>query len=69
VARRAFVESLFTKYDSMMDSNYKKTVTEKNKRVAEFFTTILNNISPDQKKILIDTIRDRANQLVKISKF
>lgn len=69
VARRSFVGGLFTKYETMMDPSYKKTVTEKNKRVAAFFTNILNNMSADQKKVLIDTIRDRANQLVKISKF
>lgn len=69
VARRSFVGGLFTKYETMMDLKYKKIVTEKNKRVAAFFTNILNNMSTDQKKVLIETIRDRANQLIKISKY
>lgn len=68
VARKSFVEGIFTKYESMMDPGYKKLVNEKNKRVAIFFTNILNKMSEDQKQTLIETIRDRANQLIKISK-
>lgn len=68
VARKSFVEGMFTKYETMIDPAYKKIVTEKNKRVAVFFTNILNKMSADQKKTLVETIRDRANQVVKISK-
>lgn len=68
VARKAFVEGLFTKYEATMDPGYKKIIDAKNKRVAAFFANVLNKISDDQKKTLIETIRDRANQVVKISK-
>lgn len=66
--RRLFIEELFTKYHSVIDSNYKKMIEEKNKRVADFFANVLNKISDDQKQTLIETIRDRAHQIIKISK-
>ena len=68
VARKSFVEGIFIKYEAMKDPAYNKLIDDKHKRVAGFFANILNNISADQKKTLIDTIRDRANQVVRISK-
>lgn len=68
VARKKYVERLFTNYDSMLDPNYKKILVEKHNRVAAFVTNILNKMSEDQRQTLVETIRDRANQLLKISK-
>ena len=68
VARRKYVEKLFTNYDSMLDPSYKKVLVEKHNKVAAFVTNILNKMDEDQKKTLAETIRDRANQLIKISK-
>jgi len=68
VARRSFVEGIFTKYEAMKDPAYNKVIDDKHKRVAVFFANILNNMPADQKKTLINTIRDRANQVVRISK-
>lgn len=67
-ARKAFVEKLFTSYESLRESGYAKIAEAKNKQVASFVTSMLNKISAEQKKTLVDTIRDRANQLIKISK-
>lgn len=67
-ARKKYVEKLFTNYDSMRDSNYTKRVVEKNKKVASFVTYILNSMTEEQRSTLVATLRDRANQLIKISK-
>jgi hypothetical protein len=68
LARKKFVEKFFTNYDSMLDSNYKKVLAEKHNRVAAFVTNLLNKMPEDQRQTLVETIRDRANQLLKISK-
>lgn len=68
LTRKSYVEKLFTNYESEMDPKYKKIIEEKNIKVATFFANILNKISNDQKQIFIDIIRDRANQIIKISK-
>jgi len=67
-ARKLFIEGIFIKYQDVMDPTYKKVIDEKNKRVEAYFANVLNNMSDDQKKTLIDTIRERANQVMKISK-
>lgn len=68
VARKKYVERLFTNYDSMLEPGYKKVLIEKHNRVASFVTSILNKMPEDQKKTLVETIRERANQLIRISK-
>lgn len=67
-ARKVYVEKLFTSYESLREPSYAKIAEAKQKQVAGFVTSMLNKISADQKKTLVDTIRDRANQLIKISK-
>lgn len=67
-ARRKYVEKLFTQYDIMREPGYTKLITEKNKKVAGFVTSILNSMTDDQRSSLVTTLRDRANQLIKISK-
>lgn len=68
VARKKYIEKLFTNYDSMIEPSYKKVLAEKHNRVAVFVTNVLNRMSEDQRQTLVETIRDRANQLIKISK-
>ena len=67
-ARKLFIEGIFTDYSSKVSANYKKVIDEKNKNIAEFFTHIINTMADKQKQTLINTIRDRANQIIKISK-
>ena len=43
-------------------------IEDRNKNVAAFFTHFLNTMSATQKQTLIETIKDRANQIIKISK-
>lgn len=66
--RKKFVEGIFTKYESMMDPGYRTMVSNRNKKVAVFVSHFLNKMSEDQRQTLVTTIRDRANQLIKISK-
>ena len=66
--RAAFLEGVFTKNSITMNPNYKKMIEDRNKNVAAFFTHFLNTMSASQKQTLIDTIKDRANQIIKISK-
>lgn len=68
IARKKFVEKFFTNYESMQDPAYKKVIFEKHNKVASFVTSILNKMPEDQKQTLIENIRDRANQLIKISR-
>ena len=68
VARKIFIEEVFTNYSTKMSSEYKKIIDEKNKNIAEFFAHVLNTMADNQKQTLINTIRDRANQIIKISK-
>ncbi len=67
-ARKNYVQKLFTSYESLREPGYAKIAEAKTRQVTGFVTSMLNRISPDQKKTLIDTIRDRANQLINISK-
>jgi hypothetical protein len=67
-ARKKFVEKLMTNYESLKETNYNKLMLEKNKKVAGFVTQILNSMKDDQRKTLIEELRERANQLMKISK-
>jgi hypothetical protein len=68
VARKKYVEKLLINYDSMIDKDYAKIINEKNKKVSDFVTSILNTMSDGQRSVLVETLRDRANQLIKISK-
>ncbi len=67
-ARKIYVQKLFTNYDSLQDPSYKKVLEEKHNRVAMFVTNFLNKMSDEQRQTIVETIRDRANQLIKISK-
>ena len=67
-ARRKYVERLCNDYGSMRELRFVKAVEEKNKKVTVFVTSVISKMTSDQKKTLIETIRERANQLVKISK-
>ena len=68
VARKLFIERIFTNYSGTLSSDHKKIIDEKNNKVAVFFTHVLNTMPDNQKQTLINTIRDRANQIIKISK-
>ncbi len=68
MGRKKFLEDIFTRYSTTMDPEYKKIIDEKNKNIATFFTLFLNTMTAAQKQTLIDTIKDRANQIIKISK-
>lgn len=67
-SRKAYVEKLFTNFESARGESYSKIVEDHNKKVVSFVTGMLNKMPQDQKKSLVDIIRDRANQLIKISR-
>ena len=66
-ARKQFVEKLFTQYESLYEPGFSKVSKERNAKVVKNVTAILNMMSDDQRKVLVETLRDRANQLKKIS--
>lgn len=66
--RKNYVKKLFNSYESLKEPSYAKMTEAKSRQVAGFVTSMVNRISPDQKKTLINTIRDRANQLINISR-
>ena len=66
--RRIFVSKITTKFDQLYESKLSKAYVVRNTRVMGLVASILNKISDDQRQSLVDTLRDRANQLIKISK-
>lgn len=58
-----FVSQLFTNYESMRDPDYAKASSIYQKKLLELVVVILNQLTPEQKKHLIDTIKDRAEQI------
>nr|BDT27571.1 DUF6279 family lipoprotein [Bacteriovorax sp. HI3] len=67
-ARGKFVEGIFTRYESMREPAYSKLTNEKDREVIALVTSILNKMTDSQRETLIETLRDRANQLIKLSK-
>ncbi|MBY0413471.1 MAG: hypothetical protein K2Q18_04870, partial [Bdellovibrionales bacterium] len=67
-ARRKYVENIFNNYESIKGPIYARIMNEKTQKVAEFVTRVLNTMTEDQRNTLIHSLRDRANQLIKISK-
>ena len=68
IERKKFVERVFTNYESMVEPQYKAIINGKHKRVAAFVTNILNGLTENQRETLVETIRERANQIIKISR-
>lgn len=67
-ARGKFVENLFSRYETMREPAYSKLTNEQDKKVIGLVKSILNKMTDSQRETLIDTLRDRANQLIKLSK-
>lgn len=67
-ARAKFVEGLFTRYESMREPGYSKFMAQKDKQLIALITNILNKMSESQRETLLETLRERANQLTKLSK-
>lgn len=66
--RKTFIENLFNNYESLYSPNFAKITKDRNKLTASFVASVLNSMTEDQRKTLIETLRERANQLIKISK-
>lgn len=66
--RKTYVERVFNSYESFYAPAYAKTVREENNKMAGFVASMLNKMSDEQRKTLIDNLRDRANQLMKLSR-
>lgn len=62
-SRNKFVTQLFTNYESMRDPEYAKASNVYQKKVFELIVVMLNQLTPEQKKHLIDTLKDRAEQV------
>jgi hypothetical protein len=66
--RKVFIENLFNKYETLYSPKFAKITMERSKQTASFVASVLNTMTEDQRKTLIETLRERANQLIKISK-
>lgn len=67
-ARAVFVDGLFSRYESMREPGYSKIALAKDKKIILLVTSILNKMSDSQREDLVETLRERANQLLKISR-
>lgn len=68
VARAKFVEGLMTRYESMRGATYSKLDAQKEKEMVDLVTSLLNKMNDSQREVLIETLRQRANQLIRLSK-
>ena len=66
--RKDYVEKLFNHYESFYISPYARLTKEENRKHGDFVAEILNMMTAEQRKTLIENLRDRGNQLLKISK-
>lgn len=66
--RGRYVYNLFTQYDSMRMPHYGAVADAYDKKVVAFVTNFINEIRPDQREDLVANLRDKANQLIKLSK-
>lgn len=66
--RHQFVEGLFTQYESMRQPDFSRMALEHDKKMVILVTSILNEMTDFQRDSLVETLRERANQFLKISK-
>lgn len=66
--RKQYVTKVFTQYEAMRTPEFTKMSNAYNKTLVEYLTAFLNNMKADQRENLVENLRDRANQLIKLSK-
>ena len=66
--RKRFIEKLMTQFDLVYEAKFSKAAKDRNNKTIVVVASILNKMTDDQRKTLSETLRDRANQLIKISK-
>lgn len=66
--RSKFVQKLFYEYESLRDESYGKAIEFDRQKYYELITSILNLMSPDQKKYLMTTLKERIDQVHNASK-
>lgn len=66
--RSRYVKGVFAQYESMRDPGFNTLAEAYNRRLVGYVASFLNNLKNDQRETLIENLRDRANQLIKISK-
>ena len=68
IARKNFVEKLTIHLDKSYEEKFSKAYRDRYNKVLALTASILNKMTDDQRKTMVETLRDRANQLMKISK-
>lgn len=61
--RKEYVHELFLNYESLREPIYTKAVLNDQKNFFELLATILNKLTPEQRKHLNEILRDRIKQL------
>lgn len=64
---KSFIHTLFVNYESLRDPEYVKAVEADHKKLQGLIAEILNSMTPEQRKHVIETLKDRIDQLRKIS--
>lgn len=68
VRRNRFITKITTQFDQAYESKFSKTTKDRNNKIMALVASILNKMTDNQRQTLVETLRDRANQLLKISK-
>jgi hypothetical protein len=61
--RKQFVSNFVYHYESMRDPAYTKAILEDQKNMFELVATVVNKMNADQRKYLLETLKDRVEQL------
>ncbi|MBC7428525.1 MAG: hypothetical protein H7336_07940 [Bacteriovorax sp.] len=68
ISRKKFIEKITKNFGATYETKFSKSAKERNTKILGMVTSILNKMTADQRQTLVETLRDRANQLAKISK-
>ena len=67
VKRKNFIHQLFSNYESIRESSYAKAINENEQKYYELLVVILNSLNFEQRKYLTKILKDRIEQVSKIS--
>ncbi|MDO9181098.1 MAG: DUF6279 family lipoprotein [Bacteriovorax sp.] len=65
--RKEFIHKLFYNYNNLREEHYAKVFDEDQRRYLELVAVVLNTMTDGQRKYLLATLKDRAEQIEKAS--
>lgn len=65
--RRKFINTLFTNYESMLESSFIRATEKDQKKYFELIASVINKLDPKQRNHLVQILNDRSDELKKMS--